>query len=228
MSRSVRSSPRSSSSPRAVEDRAGRLRVRRRGDVVGNRRPDRRRREPGAPHRVVQHADDPGRAFVARPLHAEPRREHLVGRGTGALDRTRVRRVAEQRAERDDHLAVRRAGDADDVVAERAPPQVRFDAEQQHEIASARATSRPRTRATASSPCGPRRRRARRSGARLGSRGTPRCRARRTAAALHARASQRTASDAASAASFQPENAAIIAGRRNDGSTLQRTVTRSP
>ncbi len=43
--------------------------------------------------------------------------------------------------------------------------------------------------------------------------------------ALLARTSQRTASDAASAASFQPENAAIIAGRCNDGSTLQRTVT---
>ena len=36
--------------------------------------------------------------------------------------------------------------------------------------------------------------------------------------ALLARASQRTASDAASAASFQPENAAISAGRRNVGS----------
>jgi len=46
--------------------------------------------------------------------------------------------------------------------------------------------------------------------------------------ALHIFASQRTASDAASAASFQPEKAAIIAGRRNDGSTLQWTVTRPP
>ena len=46
--------------------------------------------------------------------------------------------------------------------------------------------------------------------------------------ALHARASQRTASEAASAASFQPENAAISAGLRNVGSTLHRTVTRSP
>ena len=119
MSRSVRSSPRSSRSLQPVEQRARRLRVRRRRDVVRNRRPDRRRREAGAAHRVVQHADDAGRPFVARPLHAEPRREHLVGGRAGALDRARVRRVAEQRAERDDHLAVRRAGDADHVVAER-------------------------------------------------------------------------------------------------------------
>ena len=104
---------------------------------MGNRRPDRRRREAGAAHRVVQHADDAGRSLVARPLHAEARREHFVGRGAGALDRAGVRSVAEQRAERDDHLAVRRAGDADDVVAERTPAQVRFDAEQQHEVAAA-------------------------------------------------------------------------------------------
>ena len=137
MSRSVRSRPRSRRSPQPVEHRPGGLRVRRGRDVVRDRRPDRRRREAGAAHRVVQHADDPGRAFVARPLHPEPGREHLVGGGAGALDRARVRRVAEQRSEGDDHLAVRRAGDADDVVAERAPLQVRLDAEQQHEVAAA-------------------------------------------------------------------------------------------
>ena len=44
----------------------------------------------------------PGRSLVARPLHPEPRREHLVGGRTGAPDRAGVRRVAEQRAERHD------------------------------------------------------------------------------------------------------------------------------
>ena len=42
------------------------------------------------------------------------------------------------------------------------------------------------------------------------------------------RASHRTASLAASAASFQPENAAMSAGRRSVGFAFQRTVMRSP
>src|SRR3974377_1821412 len=45
---------------------------------------------------------------------------------------------------------------------------------------------------------------------------------------LQARVNQGTASVAAFPASFQPENAATIAGRRNEGSTFQRTVTPAP
>ena len=42
------------------------------------------------------------------------------------------------------------------------------------------------------------------------------------------RANHRTASVAASPASFQPWNAAMSAGRRSSGRSIQRTVTRSP
>ena len=76
----------------------------------------------------MQHADDPRRTFVPRTLHAEPRRQDLVGRRAGAGDRTRVRHVTEERAHSHDHLAAGFARDRDDVIAKGAPVQIGLDA----------------------------------------------------------------------------------------------------
>src|SRR5205085_628025 len=46
-----------------------------------------------------------------------------------------MRYVGEQRAERHDHLDAELASEADDPLAERAPPEIRLDAEEEHRIA---------------------------------------------------------------------------------------------
>ena len=61
-----------------------RRRVRRHG------RPQRRRRQAGAGARIVQRADDAGRALVARPGQAEPVDERLVGGRADQRHRSRV------------------------------------------------------------------------------------------------------------------------------------------
>ena len=97
------------------------LRVRRGGDVVRHARPQRRRRDAAPLARVVQDADDAGRALVARGC--TPRRSVSAssdGR-PGDRDRPRVRDVGQQRAERHDHLHAERLGEVDDELAERAP-----------------------------------------------------------------------------------------------------------
>src|SRR6185312_11217129 len=57
-----------------------------------------------APHRVVQDADDPRGALVARGLEAELLDRLRIGRATGDRRRARVRHVCQERAERDDEL----------------------------------------------------------------------------------------------------------------------------
>ena len=214
MSRSVRSRLQVEQRRKLLEQCARRLRVRRRRDVVRHRRPDRRRREVEPAHRVVQHADDAGRALVPRPLHAEPGREHVVGGGTGAADRPGVRRVAEQ---------ARRASRRSRSRSVRAT--LTTSSQNVRHAGSARCRATARDRVPAPGPSrrerqrGPldrraaHRRPARPSVAPPGSRGTPRRRATRTASRRTSRASHRTASVAASPASFHPWNAAISAGR---------------
>ena len=87
-----------------VDERLRGARRRRHRDVVRHRRPEARRREAGRAARVVEHADDPGRALVARGLQAELLDQVGVGRARGDRRRPRVRHVGEQRAERDDEL----------------------------------------------------------------------------------------------------------------------------
>ena len=132
-------------------------RVRRRGDVVRHRRPERRgRRSPALRHGVVQHADDAGRAFVARAARG---RAAPSCRRRSADPVTRIGAVCgvsrEQRAERHDRAAAGLARDVDHRVAEAAPAQVRLRSGEQHEVAvRRRRRSRPRTRAPATDLAG--------------------------------------------------------------------------
>ena len=65
----------------------------------------------------------------------EALQQRRVGGVAGHRHRTRVRHVAEQRAERDDDLHAERLGEVDDVRAERAPAHRRLDALHEHQVA---------------------------------------------------------------------------------------------
>ena len=100
-----------------------------------HRGPEARGGDARAPARVVDDADDPGRALVAGGLEAELLDQVRVGRAPRHRRRPRVRDVGEQRAERDDQLDAELAREVDDQAAERAPAQVRLDAEEQDGVA---------------------------------------------------------------------------------------------
>ena len=99
--------------------------------------PEARRRDARPAARVVQHADDARRPLVARGLQAEAVDQLGIRRTAGDGRRPRVRHVREQRAERDDELDLELARDMRDVIAERAPAQVRLDAEHDDGVAAA-------------------------------------------------------------------------------------------
>src|SRR5207247_2643769 len=61
--------------------------------------------------------------------------EGIVARRPGAMDRPRMRRVTEKRANRHDDLATRRPSHGDHVIAELAPPEVGFDTEHEYDVA---------------------------------------------------------------------------------------------
>ena len=63
------------------------LRIRRDREVVRDGGPQACRVDPRPRERVVEHADDPGRSFVARSLQAEPLDEIFVDRGAGDVHR---------------------------------------------------------------------------------------------------------------------------------------------
>ena len=96
---------------------------------------------PAAVERVVEHADDSGRALVARALEPELLDQLLVARAAGDRRRPRVRHVRQQRAERDDELDPDLLGEAGDEVAEAAPAEVRLDPDQDHRVAIERPES---------------------------------------------------------------------------------------
>ena len=120
-----------------LEQRPRRRRVGRRRDVVRHRCPQRHRLDPRFAARVVQHADDAGGAFVARADEAEGADEVGVGGGAGDPHPARVRHVAEQRAEGDDHRAAGLVGDRHHRAAVGLPANVGLDAAQHHEVAAA-------------------------------------------------------------------------------------------
>ena len=105
---------------------AGRRRL---GDVVRHRGPEADRRQPGLDAGVLEDAEDAGRSLVAggAPARSAPRGLGVVGRA-GDRGRPGVRRVGQQRAERDDDRHVELAQDLDQLVAEAAPAHVRLDA----------------------------------------------------------------------------------------------------
>ena len=101
MSRSVRSSPRSSSVAEPVEQRARRLRVRRGRDVVRHRRPDRRRREArrAGPCRAARRRCRSGLRSATAACRAAPRaprrwRSRCTGSGACAACRRAARRAS--------------------------------------------------------------------------------------------------------------------------------------
>ena len=119
---------------RAARARAD-ARRRRGGDVVRDARPQRRRRDPGLRAGRLQHSGDAGRTLVVGRRHAELCDECLVGGDPGQMDRPRVRDVGQQRAERDDHLAVEDLGELEHLLAEPAPAVGRLRTLQEHEVA---------------------------------------------------------------------------------------------
>ena len=117
------------------EQRQRRLRARRRGDVVGDRRPvgDGRYVEPDAG--VLEDPDDAGRSFVGRLLQLEPVDEVGLGRGARHRDRAGVRGVGQQRAEGDHELGTQVVAGREDLGTELPPPHVRLDAPHQDDVA---------------------------------------------------------------------------------------------
>ena len=152
-----------------VEQAQRRLRVRRAAEVVRRRRPDARRRQLGAQAGVVQHADDAGRALVARAGDAAARELRLhavVGAEAGERHRARVHGVRDQRAERDEAPRADGARQARDLAAEAAPLEVRLGADASaRPPATCRCRDRRRTRSSASSARAAIRRRCGSSGA---------------------------------------------------------------
>ncbi len=114
----------------ALHEGHGGLRGRRRRDVGRHCRPERRRSDAEVVARGVQHAGDAGGALVAGGEEVEHggvvlvvgRAEHGDGAGVGDL--------GQQGAEGDDGAGAHGDGHAQDVVAERAPAQLRLDAGQ--------------------------------------------------------------------------------------------------
>ena len=143
---------------------------------------------PARRARVVQHADDPGRPFVARRLQAEPLDQLRVGRAAGDRRRPRVRHVGEQRAERDHELdAEARARGR--VTCSQNVRQRRFGSTPSRMIASRPAPGSGACRNVFSGQSiwrVVRRRRARPSAASPGSRRSPRGRSTRTRSAAQA------------------------------------------
>ena len=111
------------------------LRVRHDRDVVRNGRPQRCARHPGLLARLVQDADDPGRALVGRGIEGEPVDQRVVGGERGDADGARVGDVGQQRAERHDELDAERLGELDHGRAERAPAVGRLRPGEDHQIA---------------------------------------------------------------------------------------------
>src|SRR5437667_9721040 len=103
--------------------------ARRQRDVVRNRRPKARGGNVYLAAGVVENADDPGRALVARRRQAELPDELRVARAAGHRRGTGVRDVGEQRSEGDHHLDAELADEADQQLRERAPAPVRLDPE---------------------------------------------------------------------------------------------------
>ena len=120
---------------RALHEGERRLRRGRRGHVVGDGGPERRRRDAGLATCVVQDAHDAGRALVARALETEARHQVGIGGRTGDPHRPRVGDVGQQRAERKHHLDAQLARDPHHLLAERPPSQLGLDAYEHDDIA---------------------------------------------------------------------------------------------
>src|SRR5687767_6798387 len=97
--------------------------------------PEACRGEIDPPARIVQDADDPRRALIARRRQPELLDELRVARRSGDGRRTGVRDIREERSEGDDELDPQLLSELDDLLAERAPAQVRLDPEGKHGIA---------------------------------------------------------------------------------------------
>src|SRR5207249_8330079 len=93
-------------------------RARRERDIVGDRGPQAHGRDARLIARIVQHADDAGRALVPRTLQPEALDQLGIGRTPGYGRGPRVRHVREQRAERDHQLDAEVARQVDDHAGE--------------------------------------------------------------------------------------------------------------
>ena len=174
---------------------------------------------PALRQRVEQHADDAGRAFVARRLepellHQRPDRSPLpvtgAGRvcGTSASSEPNVTtrstpRSARARARGSQNVFQRRFGSMPSrITASRPAPGIARVEEARSRATRACASSRPRARPAAASP---------------GSRRSSPGRSRRTAPRPTASRDTPPPSDAPCPPSFQPRNAATSTGRRSSG-----------
>ncbi len=119
----------------APQQRQRRLRVGGRGHVVGHRRPQARRRQPGVGAGRVQHPHDPGRPFVARARHPQALQQGAVGGVAGQRHRAGVRDVPEQRTQRHHDLHPEGLGEVHQVGPEGAPAHRRLDPLYEHQVA---------------------------------------------------------------------------------------------
>ena len=141
---------------RPLDEGQRRLRRRDLGGVLRHRRPQRRRRDPGRGHRVVEHADDAGRTLVARALEVEAIDQLGVAGRADDLHRPGVRHVGEQGAEADGHPRAELLGDADELGAEQLPAQRRLGTEHEQHVAAGH-RRRPQRRPSATRSSGARR-----------------------------------------------------------------------
>ena len=167
-----------------LEQRTRAERVRRRGDVVRYRRPQRRRlpaRPTGRCRAARRRCPSGPRSATAR--EPELTDERRVGRGAGDAHRACVRDVAEERAQRDHHVALRRR------PRPRAPTRsttssARSARRRARRRGRARGTAPRSTRWRATSPTRRCRRPCAASGGATGSRRAPRSRSTRSASTL--------------------------------------------
>ena len=106
------------------------------GGVLRHRGPQRRRRDAGGRHGVVEHADDAGGALVARALQVVAVDQLGVARRPDDLHRPAVRHVGEQGAHADGQAGPGFLGEADELAAEQLPAQRRLGAEHEQHVAA--------------------------------------------------------------------------------------------
>ena len=142
---------------RPLDERQRRLRRRHLGGVLRAPRPTATPRStPAVLSASLQHADDAGRALVARALEVEAVDDLGIAGRAEDLHRPGVRHVGEQGAEADRHRRAVALGDADELAAEQPPAQRRLGTEHEEDVAAGRPT--PTTaRPSATRWCGDRR-----------------------------------------------------------------------
>ena len=85
---------------------------------------------------VVEHADDPGGALIARRRQVELVHQAIVVGRAVHLDGSAVGNVGEQGTEREAHARAEALRDADELVAEQAPTQRGLGTEHEDDVAA--------------------------------------------------------------------------------------------